>query len=129
MSNKQNNDASLKRSLNPMHVWAIAFVCVIGWGSFINLGKKFLSNSGGRNSFCHDPRRIGNEHHRIQLRLHGTERFEGMRRIYLYQEKLWEEHGLYLWLFGGSGLPYQCVNEFNCYRIACGLDWTSLWIF
>ena len=29
-----------------MHVWAIAFGCVIGWGSFINPGKKFLSNSG-----------------------------------------------------------------------------------
>ena len=29
-----------------MHVWAIAFGCVIGWGSFINPGKKFLSTSG-----------------------------------------------------------------------------------
>ena len=29
-----------------MNVWAIAFGCVIGWGSFINPGKKFLSNSG-----------------------------------------------------------------------------------
>lgn len=29
-----------------MHVWAIAFGCVIGWGSFINPGKKFLPNSG-----------------------------------------------------------------------------------
>ena len=37
---------ALKRSLSPMHVWAIAFGCVIGWGSFINPGKKFLSNSG-----------------------------------------------------------------------------------
>lgn len=44
---KQNNgDGSLKRQLNPMHVWAIAFGCVIGWGSFINPGKKFLSTSG-----------------------------------------------------------------------------------
>ena len=41
-----NGDGSLKRSLSPMHVWAIAFGCVIGWGSFINPGKKFLSNSG-----------------------------------------------------------------------------------
>lgn len=38
--------ASLKRSLSPMHVWAIAFGCVIGWGSFINPGKKFLPTSG-----------------------------------------------------------------------------------
>ena len=29
-----------------MHVWALAFGCVIGWGSFINPGKKFLPNSG-----------------------------------------------------------------------------------
>ncbi len=39
-------DGSLKRQLSPMHVWAIAFGCVIGWGSFINPGKKFLPNSG-----------------------------------------------------------------------------------
>ena len=36
----------LRRQLSPMHVWAIAFGCVIGWGSFINPGKKFLPNSG-----------------------------------------------------------------------------------
>ena len=42
----ENNDNQLKRQLNPMHFWAIAFGCVIGWGSFINPGKKFLPNSG-----------------------------------------------------------------------------------
>lgn len=36
----------LQRQLNPMHVWAIAFGCIIGWGSFVNPGKKFLPNSG-----------------------------------------------------------------------------------
>ena len=36
----------LRRQLSPIHVWAIAFGCVIGWGSFINPGKKFLPNSG-----------------------------------------------------------------------------------
>ncbi|MBQ6322133.1 MAG: APC family permease [Lachnospiraceae bacterium] len=41
-----NSQAELKRQLNPMHVWAIAFGCVIGWGSFINPGKKFLHTSG-----------------------------------------------------------------------------------
>ena len=43
-----NNDSAggLKRQLSPTHVWAIAFGCVIGWGSFINPGKKFLPNSG-----------------------------------------------------------------------------------
>ena len=42
----ENNKQELKRQLNPVHVWAIAFGCVIGWGSFINPGKKFLSTSG-----------------------------------------------------------------------------------
>lgn len=27
-------------------MWAIAFGCIIGWGAFINPGKKFLPNSG-----------------------------------------------------------------------------------
>ena len=36
----------LKKQLSPTHVWAIAFGCIIGWGSFINPGKKFLPNSG-----------------------------------------------------------------------------------
>ena len=36
----------LQRQLSPAHVWAIAFGCIIGWGSFINPGKKFLPNSG-----------------------------------------------------------------------------------
>ncbi len=40
------NKTKLKKQLNPMHVWAIAFGCIIGWGSFINPGKKFLPNSG-----------------------------------------------------------------------------------
>lgn len=40
------NENGLQRQLSPMHVWAIAFGCVIGWGSFINPGKKFLPNSG-----------------------------------------------------------------------------------
>lgn len=42
----ENNKASLKKQLNPLSVWAIAFGCIIGWGSFINPGKKFLPNSG-----------------------------------------------------------------------------------
>ena len=43
MDNKQ---PALKKQLNPMNVWAIAFGCIIGWGSFVNPGKKFLPNSG-----------------------------------------------------------------------------------
>lgn len=37
---------TLQKQLSPTHVWAIAFGCIIGWGSFINPGKKFLPNSG-----------------------------------------------------------------------------------
>lgn len=36
----------LEKKLKPINVWAIAFGCIIGWGSFINPGKKFLPNSG-----------------------------------------------------------------------------------
>ena len=43
---EKGGDNALKRQLSPTHVWAIAFGCVIGWGSFINPGKKFLPNSG-----------------------------------------------------------------------------------
>lgn len=42
----ENKQPALQRKLNPMSVWAIAFGCIIGWGSFINPGKKFLPNSG-----------------------------------------------------------------------------------
>ncbi len=42
----QENQKQLSRRLTPMHVWALAFGCVVGWGSFINPGKKFLPNSG-----------------------------------------------------------------------------------
>lgn len=41
-----NNELCLKKKLSPAHVWALAFGCVVGWGSFINPGKRFLPNSG-----------------------------------------------------------------------------------
>ena len=44
--NERIGENALKRQLSPMNVWAIVFGCVIGWGSFINPGKKFLPNSG-----------------------------------------------------------------------------------
>ena len=46
VDNTNNSKVGLKCQLNPMHVWAIAFGCMVGWGSFINPGKKFLPNSG-----------------------------------------------------------------------------------
>lgn len=42
----ENAKTGLQRQLKPIHVWAISFGCIIGWGSFINPGKKFLPNSG-----------------------------------------------------------------------------------
>ncbi len=49
MKNKQPatpENSNLQRQLTPLSVWALAFGCIIGWGSFINPGKKFLPNSG-----------------------------------------------------------------------------------
>lgn len=48
MSNKKNTQGGpqLERKLSPMNVWALAFGCIIGWGSFVNPGKKFLATSG-----------------------------------------------------------------------------------
>lgn len=40
------NNKKLQKKLSPTHVWAIAFGCIIGWGAFVNPGKKFLPNSG-----------------------------------------------------------------------------------
>lgn len=45
-TSQANNAPGLQKKLNPANVWAIAFGCIIGWGSFINPGKKFLPNSG-----------------------------------------------------------------------------------
>jgi amino acid transporter len=47
-NNKTGNThgATLQKNLSPMNVWVIAFGCIVGWGSFINSGKKFLHNSG-----------------------------------------------------------------------------------
>lgn len=43
---KKNENKTLRKQLSPTHVWALAFGCIIGWGSFVNPGKKFLPNSG-----------------------------------------------------------------------------------
>lgn len=43
---KKKDNKTLQRQLTPTHVWALAFGCIIGWGSFVNPGKKFLPNSG-----------------------------------------------------------------------------------
>lgn len=43
---EKTKKTGLQKQLSPTHVWALAFGCVVGWGSFINPGKKFLPNSG-----------------------------------------------------------------------------------
>lgn len=43
---KNDSNHTLQKKLKPFNVWAIAFGCIIGWGSFINPGKKFLPTSG-----------------------------------------------------------------------------------
>ena len=42
----EHKKTGFQKQLSPAHVWALAFGCIIGWGSFINPGKKFLPNSG-----------------------------------------------------------------------------------
>lgn len=42
----EHKKSGFQKQLSPAHVWALAFGCIIGWGSFINPGKKFLPNSG-----------------------------------------------------------------------------------
>lgn len=44
--NKPATEVQLEKKLSPAAVWGLAFGCIIGWGSFINPGKKFLPNSG-----------------------------------------------------------------------------------
>ena len=40
------SDNIYKQNLNGISVWALAFGCVIGWGSFVMPGTKFLPDSG-----------------------------------------------------------------------------------
>lgn len=37
---------SLKRGLSPVHVWSLAFGCIIGWGAFMMPGTTFLPTAG-----------------------------------------------------------------------------------
>ncbi len=44
--NMTSGEVKLKKSLNPLAVWGLAFGCIIGWGSFFNPGLKFLPKAG-----------------------------------------------------------------------------------
>ena len=46
VNNHNVSDSGLQKQLSQAHVWAIAFGCIVGWGSFVNPGKRFLPNSG-----------------------------------------------------------------------------------
>ena len=39
-------DTQLNRHLSPLHVWALAFGCIIGWGAFMMPGTTFLPTAG-----------------------------------------------------------------------------------
>jgi hypothetical protein len=60
------NDAKLEKKLSPINVWALAFGCIIGFGSFMLPGNTFFEICGpnGNNhraADCrggHDPDRV-----------------------------------------------------------------------
>ena len=39
-------DSRLNRHLSPLHVWSLAFGCIIGWGAFMMPGTTFLPTAG-----------------------------------------------------------------------------------
>ena len=39
-------DSQLNRHLSPLHVWSLAFGCIIGWGAFMMPGTTFLPTAG-----------------------------------------------------------------------------------
>lgn len=45
-SKKKESGHTLKKDLNPISVWSLAFGCIIGWGAFFNPGLKFLPTAG-----------------------------------------------------------------------------------
>lgn len=48
------------------------------------------------------------------------------RRIYFYQDVLWQKYGICLWMVSGSGLFDKCSNEFDCNWSNCRwLRWIS----
>ena len=40
------SEQSLSRHLSPLHVWSLAFGCIIGWGAFMMPGTTFLPTAG-----------------------------------------------------------------------------------
>ncbi|MBQ5398427.1 MAG: amino acid permease [Ruminococcus sp.] len=43
---EQKNNGALSRYLSPLAVWALAFGCSVGWGSFVMPGTTFLPEAG-----------------------------------------------------------------------------------
>lgn len=42
----KDTNRQLKKELSPLHVWALAFGCIIGFGAFLLPGNTFLANAG-----------------------------------------------------------------------------------
>ena len=42
----QRKEITLKKSLSPTNVWALALGCIIGWGAFVMPGNTFLGQAG-----------------------------------------------------------------------------------
>lgn len=43
---KETQETGLQKNLSPLHVWALAFGCIIGWGAFMMPGTTFLPTAG-----------------------------------------------------------------------------------
>lgn len=44
--NPKKHEIGLQKRLSPLNVWALAFGCIIGWGSFMMPGTTFLPKAG-----------------------------------------------------------------------------------
>ena len=44
--NNNTENTSLRKTLSPMNVWALALGCIIGWGAFVMPGNTFLVQAG-----------------------------------------------------------------------------------
>ena len=49
--NGDENRVELQKNMSPLHVWALALGCILGWGCFVLPGTEFLPNAGPIASF------------------------------------------------------------------------------
>lgn len=109
--------ATLQRQLKPMHVWAVAFGCIVGWGSFINPGKKFLPNSGVAGTAI--AMALGALVMIIiafAMPIMVPKYPAGGRRVHLHEDVLRQARGLCLRLVPRRGVPDERAHELNGHR-------------